>query len=201
MQVKSILPENAISGQKAKLRVESASRRKEIALKFGALAAQAIAETGMPFIESLNLPREVGGYHALRHELDPAPLLDSLHSKRFRIGLPRTGEGPSLSFREWRPGCPLERGKLGVFEPSPMQPAMQPAIVLVPVLAFDRRGNRLGYGAGYYDACLRDLRSGRRVIAIGIAFDEQEFPEIPREPQDEPLDTVLTPSGIIACRT
>ncbi len=201
MQGKSIHPENAISAQKAKLRVEAAARRKQISLKSGAQAAQAIAERGAPFIEALNVPHEAGGYHALRHELDPAPLLNCLHGKRFRIGLPRTGEGALLSFREWRPGDPLERGKLGVFEPSRMQPAMQPAIVLVPVVAFDRMGNRLGYGAGWYDACLRDLRGGRRVIAIGIAFDEQEFPEVPREPQDEPLDTVLTPSGIIACRT
>ena len=201
MQVDSILFRNPLSEKKAKLRVEAASRRKRISLQSSALAAQAIAERGIPLIESLDFPRDASGYHAIRYELDPLPLLTRLHGQGYRLGLPRTGEGPSLSFREWFPGCPLVRGKLGVFEPSDMQPAMQPAIVLVPVLAFDRDGNRLGYGAGYYDACLRDLRRGARVIAIGIAFDEQEVPEIPREPQDEPLDMVLTPSGVIACGT
>ena len=76
---------------------------------------------------------------------------------------------------------------------------MQPALVLVPLVAFDRKGNRLGYGAGYYDACLRDMRARQRVTAIGVAFDEQEFTDIPREPQDEPLDMILTPSRVIAC--
>ncbi len=76
---------------------------------------------------------------------------------------------------------------------------MQPTLVLVPLVAFDRKGNRVGYGAGYYDACLRDLRARGRATAIGVAFDEQEFPDIPREPQDEPLDMILTPSRIIIC--
>ena len=71
--------------------------------------------------------------------------------------------------------------------------------MLVPLLAFDRSGGRLGYGAGYYDAALRKMRQRGPVAAIGIAFDEQEFPEVPQEPQDEPLDTILTPSRVIAC--
>ncbi len=104
-----------------------------------------------------------------------------------------------MSFREWVPGSTLERGKFGVHEPGESQPALQPAIVLVPLLAFDRNGNRLGYGAGYYDASLRDLRRSHRIVAIGIAFDEQEFADIPREPQDERLDMILTPSRTFAC--
>jgi len=69
----------------------------------------------------------------------------------------------------------------------------------VPLLGFDISGNRLGYGAGYYDAGLRHLRRERSVTAIGLAFDEQEFPAIPHEPQDERLDMILTPSRVIRC--
>ena len=75
---------------------------------------------------------------------------------------------------------------------------MHPPIIFVPLVAFDRLGNRLGYGAGYYDACLRDMRAHQRILAIGVAFDEQEFREIPRELQDEPLNMILTPSRVIA---
>jgi 5-formyltetrahydrofolate cyclo-ligase len=87
----------------------------------------------------------------------------------------------------------------GLSEPAAGGPEAIPSVVLVPLLAFDSKGNRLGYGAGYYDAALRDLRQRGPVIAIGLGFDEQQFPAIPQEPQDEPLDMILTPSRIIAC--
>ena len=104
-----------------------------------------------------------------------------------------------MIFREWSPGAPLKRGKFGLRQPGNEQAELTPDIVLVPLLAFDRRGGRLGYGAGYYDAALRGMRQRGPVAAIGIAFDEQEFPEVPQEPQDESLDTILTPSRVIAC--
>jgi 5-formyltetrahydrofolate cyclo-ligase len=147
----------------------------------------------------LDVQRAAAGYQPIRDELDPLPLLRALHETGYAIALPRTEEGFTLSFREWQPGCALERGKFGLSEPGEAQPRLFPAIVLTPLLAFDRQGNRLGYGAGYYDWALRDLRRRQPVVAIGIAFDEQEFPEIPREPQDEPLDLILTPSRAIPC--
>jgi 5-formyltetrahydrofolate cyclo-ligase len=113
--------------------------------------------------------------------------------------LPRTGKNLTLSFREWMPGSPLEEGKFGLQEPLETQPTILPPILFVPLVAFDRKGNRLGYGAGYYDAYLRDARARRRILAIGVAFAEQEFPELPREQQDEPLDMILTPSRVITC--
>ncbi len=198
MRAKSIHHRQLISEQKARLRAEALSLRKEIWQKDGAAAAQAIAEKGVPLVLSFGAD-SIGGYSALRCELDPLPLLTALDAHGFRIALPRTGEGATLSFRKWEPGALLERGKFGVQEPAKSEPVMQPALVLVPLAAFDRKGNRLGYGAGYYDACLRDMRARGRLVAIGVAFDEQEFPDIPREPQDEPLDMVLTPSRVIRC--
>lgn len=93
----------------------------------------------------------------------------------------------------------LERRRSGLSEPAVCHPEIIPAVLLVPLLAFDSKGSRLGYGAGYYDAALRDLRLRGPVIAIGLGFDEQQFPEIPQEPQDAPLDMILTPSRTIAC--
>jgi 5-formyltetrahydrofolate cyclo-ligase len=167
-------------------------------LKSGASAAEAVAEKGLALIDSMGVPPAVGGYHAIRSELDPQPLLNGLHGKGVRIALPRM-DGNTLAFHEWLPGGALERGKLGVREPSASRPALRPAVVLAPLLAFDRSGARLGYGAGYYDRCLRELRRGGDVVVIGLAFDEQEFPEIPAGPRDEPLDMILTPTRVIAC--
>ncbi len=139
------------------------------------------------------------GYFPIREELDPRPLLSALLGKGLRIALPVVRPGPDLIFREWNPGLPLKPGKFGLKEPSDANPELFPDIVLVPLLAFDRKGNRLGYGAGYYDAGLRKLRRRGLVAVVGIAFDEQEFPEVPQEPQDETMDTILTPSRIVAC--
>ncbi len=185
---------------KSRLRAEAISLRKEIWLKSGARAAQAVAGKGVALTQSLGLAGAIGGYHALPAELDPLPLLTALHTRGFGIALPCMRKGIALTFKEWTPGSILERRKFGVQEPAETQPTMHPSILFVPLVAFDRKGNRLGYGAGYYDACLRDMRARQSILAIGVAFDEQEFPEIPRETQDEPLDMILTPSRVIACK-
>ena len=199
MQVQSIHHRHLKSEEKARLRAEAISLRKEIWLNSGASAAQAIAERGVALIQSFGPTGAIGGYHALRAELDPLPLLTALYAHGFCIALPRTGKNLALSFREWTPGSALEQGKFGLHEPLETQPTIDPPILFIPLVAFDQNGNRLGYGAGYYDAYLRDVRARQRVRAIGVAFDEQELPEIPREPQDEPLDMMLTPSRVMAC--
>ncbi len=140
------------------------------------------------------------GYFPVHDELDPMPLLEALHAGGLRTALPVVMPGPDLIFREWSPGLALKRGKFGLQQPGGEHVELAPDVVLVPLLAFDRKGGRLGYGAGYYDAALRRMRQrAQPVAAIGIAFDEQEFPEVPQEPQDEPLDKILTPSRVIAC--
>ena len=199
MQPTSIHHRHLKSEEKARLRAEALSLRKEIWLKSGASAAQAVAERGVSLVPSFGTAGAIGGYYPLRGELDPLPLLILLHAHGFCIALPRTGKNFALSFREWTPGSALEQRKFGLQEPLETQPAIDPPIVFVPLVAFDRKGNRLGYGAGYYDAYLRDVRARRRIRAIGVAFDEQELAEIHREPHDEPLDMILTPSRVIAC--
>jgi len=167
-------------------------------LSSGAEAREALAARGAPFLGAKQASA-AAGYFPIRDELDPLALLSTLHDKGLRIALPVVRPGPDLIFREWSPGLPLRRGKFGLQQPDDWHPELFPDIVLVPLLAFDRKGNRLGYGAGYYDAALRKLRRRGPVAAIGIAFDEQEFREVPQEPQDETMDMILTPSRIIAC--
>ena len=162
-------------------------------------AAKAIAEKGVLLIQSLGYDGVIGGYHAIRTELDPLPLLETLHSGGFSLALPCMSEGPALAFRRWSPGSALHRRAFGVLEPAEIEPLADPAVIFVPLAAFDTRGNRLGYGAGYYDGALRKMRARGRVLAIGVAFDEQEAPDVPREPQDEPLDMILTPSRVLTC--
>lgn len=129
----------------------------------------------------------------LRSEISPLPLIQSLGEQGARLALPRiVGRGKPLSMRAWQFGGPLDRGQWGIREPKPDAPEVDPDILLVPLLAFDRAGYRIGYGAGYYDMTLARLRSLKTIVAVGIAFAVQEVAEIPKTPRDERLDLVLT---------
>jgi 5-formyltetrahydrofolate cyclo-ligase family len=103
-----------------------------------------------------------------------------------------------LAFRRWSPGDPLSDGPLGLREPPPDAPALDPDLLFVPLAAFDRAGHRLGYGAGYYDATLA-ARAAKRPLAIGLAFSTQEVERVPAEPHDHPLAFVITERETIAC--
>jgi 5-formyltetrahydrofolate cyclo-ligase len=110
------------------------------------------------------------------------------------------GRGKPLIMRAWEFGAPLDRGQWGIREPKPDAPEVEPDILLVPLLACDRVGFRLGYGAGYYDMTIHQLRALKPVIAVGIAFAAQEVPKIPTTPRDERLDLVLTEREVIDLR-
>jgi 5-formyltetrahydrofolate cyclo-ligase len=109
---------------------------------------------------------------------------------------PRDRPGP-LVFRLWRAGEPLARSPFGVPEPGPDAPAVDPDLVLVPLLAFDRAGRRLGYGQGHYDRTLAALRARRRVLAIGLAFAAQEAERVPTDDRDALLDGIVTEMAYI----
>jgi 5-formyltetrahydrofolate cyclo-ligase len=112
------------------------------------------------------------------------------------------GKAKPLLFRAWRPGDALETRMWGIREPSADQALLRPDVLLVPLLAFDRDGWRLGYGGGFYDRTLRDLRAAApSVAAIGLAFDPQEVDAVPHLDYDEPLDMVLTPTRLLQCRS
>jgi 5-formyltetrahydrofolate cyclo-ligase len=143
----------------------------------------------------------VSGFMPLKNEIDPQPLMRALTAKGARLALPVIlGRGKPLVMREWAFGEPLAAGQWGIREPKPEAAALEPEILLVPLLAFDRSGHRIGYGAGYYDLTIAQLRARKAVIAVGLAFAVQEVKEVPATPRDARLDLVLTERGVIDFR-
>ena len=140
----------------------------------------------------------VAGYVALRDEIDPSPLLTALAARGQPLCLPVVaGRDRPLVFRAWTPGDRLEEGGFGTSVPAAAAPERFPTLVLVPMLAFDRRGYRLGYGGGFYDRTLPRLRARGPVLAVGLAYAEQEVAALPVEAHDAPLDAVVTPDAVI----
>jgi 5-formyltetrahydrofolate cyclo-ligase len=136
----------------------------------------------------------VSGFWPIADELDIRPLLLALHERGHPIVLPVTPKrGNPLTFRRWRPGDVLEAERFGTFRPIGEQQA--PDFLLVPLLAFDRRGHRLGYGAGFYDRTLAGL-PGR--FALGVAFAASEADEVPAGPTDMPLNAIATETELIS---
>jgi 5-formyltetrahydrofolate cyclo-ligase len=139
----------------------------------------------------------VGAYVAARDEADPRLLLEKLIAKDCAIALPRVvARDEPLAFHRWNPGDTLEKGAFGILEPAKDSPLAFPHILLVPLLAFDARGRRLGYGGGFYDRTLDFLRANSTVLAIGVAYAGQEVADLPRESHDHQLDSVLTEHGV-----
>ncbi|BDX00659.1 5-formyltetrahydrofolate cyclo-ligase [Maricaulis maris] len=139
----------------------------------------------------------VAGYWPLAGEIDPRPLMERLVTGGARLCLPVVeGPGRPLTFRAYRKGDALERRGMGVFEPLSSQPECHPGLVLVPLLACDRAGNRLGFGKGYYDYTLAALRATGPILAIGLAFDCQMVAELPAQAHDEPLDGLVTDAEV-----
>jgi 5-formyltetrahydrofolate cyclo-ligase len=128
-------------------------------------------------------------------EIDIRPLLHALHERGHPIALPVTPpRGNPLAFRRWRPGEELARGPMGTRQPHQGAEALTPGVLLVPLLVFDRRGHRLGYGAGFYDRTLALLPGA---TAIGVAHAAQELDEVPAGPEDARLDAIATEAGLI----
>jgi len=134
------------------------------------------------------------GYWPLGSELDVRPLLLHLSETGRTAALPVSGpRGQPLTFRAWTPETPMRAGRFGIQEPAETAPLVVPAVLFVPLLAFDRSGHRLGYGAGYYDRTLAELRAlGDMVLAVGVGFADQEVAIVPHGPYDQPLDWIVT---------
>ena len=146
-------------------------------------------------IDEIKLPpgAAVSGFWAMPGEIDSLPLLTALHARGHRILLPHTPKlGNPLIFRHWHPGAEMVRERFGTFRP--VGEIGIPKILFVPLLAFDRRGYRLGYGGGFYDRTLPLLP---HAIAIGCAFAAQELDEVPISPHDARLHAVATERGVI----
>lgn len=138
----------------------------------------------------------VSGYHPIDQEMDVMPLLNRLWSAGILCGLPTIpGKRRPLTFRDWRPGAAMEEGPYRIPEPAADAAVVVPSHVLVPLLAYDSDGYRLGYGGGYYDRSLRALRETKSVLAIGIAYSGQQVDQVPHDETDERLDWIVTERG------
>ena len=138
-------------------------------------------------------PRIVSVFYPLRDEPDTLLLLTALADERFATALPVVvGRGSALIFRLWRPGEPTRAGAMSIREPVEEAPVVEPDLLFVPLACFDRRGHRIGYGAGYYDRTLTNLRLMKPVRAVGVAYGLCEVDAVPYETHDQTLDAVVT---------
>ena len=175
--------------QRARLRV----LRKALAI-----AAPDAAERAAALLPLERLPAfaAFGGYHALGSELDPSPLIRRLAATGAMLALPvALSRDAPLVFRAWDPRDSLVADAVGVPAPPPSAPGLHPDLVIAPVLAFDRRGGRLGQGGGHYDRTLESLRSSRPVFVLGLAYAGQEVEPMDLDPHDQRLDAILTETG------
>ena len=138
--------------------------------------------------------RALSGYLPMRSEIDPLP---AMAAHRGPVGVPVTPKrGLPLAFREWSPGCRLVDGGFGTLIPAEGN-WIVPEVLIVPLVAFDRRGGRLGYGGGFYDRTLAMLRAAGPTVAVGYAWGAQEDEGLPLEDTDQPLDLIVTEAEVI----
>ena len=187
-----------IIAAKSALRERIKAWRAGLGAEDRARAGAALARHGLQFLGASPHGAIVSGFAALPDEFNAEPLLDRLASDGFRLALPSVqGKGRPLIFRAWAPGDAMDRGVWGIAEPKAYKATVEPDILLVPLLAFDRRGWRLGYGGGFYDRTLQQLRARKLVVAVGLAYDEQQVDAVPHLDYDQRLDWILCPSGPI----
>ena len=138
-------------------------------------------------------PAVVSGFWPIREEIDIRPLMIELHNTGCQLALPVVqGKGKPLLFRAWRPGDPLEQGVFGTLQPQARREMLEPDALIVPLLACDPEGWRLGYGGGFYDRTLIGLRARKPVTAMGVGFSGQLVDDVPHGPDDQRLDWLLT---------
>lgn len=184
----------ALAEQKAAARKAAFAARKAAFAEGQGNAAERLAAVLAPCMGAV-----LAGYMPMRTEIDPLPAMAAhlAAGAGGQVCVPVIpGQGQPLHFREWHPDAEMEVGAFGAQVPVAGE-WLVPSVLIVPLLAFDWRGYRLGYGGGFYDRTLEGLRARGPVIAVGFAFAAQEVEEVPIEPTDQPLDLIVTECGVI----
>lgn len=182
---------NDLAAIKAAARKAAFARRKPLfenthAAQAGYLSEVLAGHRGVP----------LSGFMPIRTEIDPMPAMAEACAHG-PVGVPVIIKaGQPLKFARWVPETPMVAGAFGAMIPE-INDFFEPEILIVPLLAFNRSGGRLGYGGGFYDRTLEMLRAKRPTLAIGFAFAGQEADDLPLEPTDQPLDLIVTEAGVI----
>ena len=181
-----------VAEAKRALRERALAQRKAIAPEDAGRAARALRDLALGAVP---FPRgaSIAGYWPLSGELDVQPLLGALSKRGHSTALPVVvARGQPLAFRTWKPGDGLERAGFGLSVPQREAPELTPRVLLVPLLAFDSCGRRIGWGGGFYDRTIAALRAKGALLAVGVGFAAQEVSMVPTESFDVPLDWVVT---------
>jgi 5-formyltetrahydrofolate cyclo-ligase len=191
--------ETIAQADKALLRQQAILRRDAFPAVERQRAAEIIAAREFPI--AVVPGTIVSGFMPLKSEINPIPLMRKLVDLGAALALPVVrGRGQPLVMRAYAFGDALAAGQWGIREPKPAAPQVAPDIMIVPLLAFDRAGHRVGYGAGYYDMTINALRAQKPITAVGIAFAAQEIDAVPATARDARLDLVLTERELIDFR-
>src|SRR5260221_430803 len=191
---------SCVAPQEATVRPAARAVRDALTSTHRTAAAETIGLRGLPF--EIPPGAVLAGYSPIRSEIDPVPLMRKLAVPGVQLALPAivAGDQP-LKFRAWSPDDRLQRGRLGILEPSADAKEVIPDILLVPLAAFDPAGHRIGYGAGHYDRTLWQLRKMKAITAVGIAAAVQEVEAVPALLHDAALDYVLTETQVLDFRS
>ena len=193
--IQQALQTTAADEQKAALRASALKARSELAEEGRIAAGLAVAAEGTALV-ARRRPKRVSLFFSVRGEIDTLPLARRLAEQGVALCLPViVKKAAPLVFRDWRPGDPLVDRPFGLKEPPADAAEVTPDFVFVPLAAFDAAGGRLGYGGGFYDRTLEQLRAKQRVVAVGLAFAAQEVEAVPTLDHDAPLDGMLTELG------
>jgi 5-formyltetrahydrofolate cyclo-ligase len=180
-------------------RSKASTIRDAIHKKDGAGAGSALAARGLPVAHNAQ-NQVVSIFHSFGTEISTFELFDKLAADGWTTALPIVvSKNTPLVFRQWAPGEPLVSGIWGIQIPPETALEVQPDVLLVPLLAFDRSGYRLGYGGGFYDRTLEKLRSVKKITAIGLAYSGQEVDAVLRDEHDQQLDWIMTERETIKC--
>ena len=191
----------AAAEPKSALRRRALARRSVVDARTRALLTARLVEEGVACARRWSA-RVVAAFFPIGDEPDALALIAALAAQGFATALPvAVSRDAPLTFRLWRVGDPTVAGPRDIREPRPEAPAVDPDLLFAPLAAFDRRGYRLGYGAGHYDRTLRRLRAAGPIRAVGVAYSACEVAAVPDEAHDEPLDFILTEREWIAARS
>lgn len=177
---------------KAALRTAAMAERDRLDAAMRAAASQAIAAGALALV-AVEEPQIMAAYLPIRSECDSRPIIAEALRRSITIALPVQLDRTTMVFRRYQPDAPLADGGFGTSVPLPDQPILDPDLVIVPLVGFDRAGTRLGYGRGYYDRALAKLGArGIKPKLLGVAFAAQEMAAIPASPHDVRLDWIVT---------